>query len=76
MMIHEFYEMNKKFYKEIEQEFEALQFGKYEWLSLHLRYLVYYMNKYEIHNRECFTAYHYRVSYRLYLLSFINSATV
>ena len=68
------YNMNKKFYKEIEQELEVFQFGKYEWLSLHLRYLIYYMTKYEIQNRECFTAHHYRVSYRLYLLNSLNNA--
>ena len=74
-MIQEFYEMNKEFYQRIEQEFGVYKFGKYEWLSLHLRYLIYYMTKYDIHNRECFTAYHYRVSYRLYLLSLFNNVT-
>ena len=74
-MIQEFYEMNEKFYKDIEQEFGAFKFGKYEWLSLHLRYLVYYMTKHDIQNRECFTSHHYRVSYRLYLSNFINNAT-
>ena len=73
-MMQEFYNMNKKFYKEIEQEFGAFSFGKYEWLSLHLRYLIYYISKYDIQNRECFTAYHYRVSYRIYLVNFLNNA--
>ena len=75
-MIQDFYKMNKEFYREIEQEFGVYRFGKYEWLILHLRYLVYYMTKYDIQNRECFTAHHYRVSYRLYLLSFLNNVTV
>ena len=75
-MIQKFYNMNKKFYEEIEQEFEVFGFGKYEWLSLHLRYLIYYLTKYDIQNRECFIAHHYRVPYRLYLLNFINSAIV
>ena len=39
--MQEFYKMNKEFYEEIEQEFGAFCFGKYEWLSLHLRYLIY-----------------------------------
>ena len=75
-MIQEFYNMNKKFYKEIEQEFGVFGFGKYEWDSLYLCYLVYYMTQYAIQNRECFIAHHYRVSYRLYLLNFLNNATV
>ena len=54
-MIQEFYNMNKKFYKEIEQEFGVFGFGKYEWESLHLCYLVYYMTQYAIQNRECFS---------------------
>ena len=74
-MMQELYEVNKKFYKDIEQEFGVFRFGKYEWESLHLRYLIYYLTKYEIHSRKSFTAYHYRVSYRIYLLNFINSAT-
>ena len=73
--MREFYEMNKKFYEEIEQEFGAFRFGQHEWESLHLRYLLYYVTKYDIQDRECFTAHHYRISYRLYLLRFINSAT-
>ena len=73
--LQEFYEMNQEFYQKIEQEFGSFRFGKYEWISLHLRYLLYYMTKYAIQNRECFTAHHYRVSHRLYLLSLFNNMT-
>ena len=74
MRIQVFYEENKSFYEQLELEFRD-KFEKYEWESLHLRYLIYYMTKYDIQTKECFTAYHYRVSYRIYLMNLLNSVT-
>ena len=75
MRIQVFYEVNKTFYEKLESEFKEFRFEKYEWESLHLRYLVYYVTKYDIHSPECFTTYHYRISYRIYLMNLLNSVT-
>ena len=74
MRIQVFYEENRSFYEQLELEFRD-KFEKYEWESLHLRYLVYYVTKYDIHSPECFTTYHYRISYRIYLMNLLNSVT-
>lgn len=51
-MIQEIYDMNKGFYEEIKQEYGASRLGKYELEWLHMRYLVYYMAKYDIQTKE------------------------
>lgn len=67
MMIKQIYQQYQAFYKEIEQIYSKYLQSPFEWESLHLRYLLYYMVRYHILDTECFNPYHYRTAYRIYV---------
>ncbi|WP_443031076.1 sigma(X)-activator ComW [Streptococcus sp. DD10] len=72
-MIEEVYTEYREYYSTLEVAYGYLKLDRYEWKSLHLRYFIYYLRKYDIHSMECFTSYHYKVSYRGYLEEIVRT---
>ncbi|KXT73921.1 Competence positive regulator ComW [Streptococcus sp. DD10] len=75
-MIEEVYTEYREFYSTLEVAYGYLKLDRYEWESMHLRYFIYYLRKYDIQSMEYFTSYHYKVSYRGYLEEMTASVLV
>ena len=73
MKIQEIYLKYKGYYAEIEAEYSHCKKTSIEWETLHLRYLIYYLVRYNIAKMQFFNPYHYRTAYRLYLEQLVVS---
>lgn len=67
MTISDIYKGFRGFYQSIEEDYSDFHTGTFEWETLHLRYLIYYLLRYGIQDMQYFTYYHYRTAYRLYV---------
>lgn len=68
MTIQELYQKHKHFYQTLELTFADLGWETFEWECLHLRYLLFYLYRYDIQHTDFFTYHHYKISYYLYIL--------
>ncbi|KXT75081.1 hypothetical protein STRDD10_00489 [Streptococcus sp. DD10] len=66
-MIEKVYNEYREVDSFLERAYAYLKLDSYERDSLHLRFLLYYLFKYDFQSMDCFTAYPYKVSYRGYL---------
>ena len=66
-MIRKIYEEYLDFYKVIENEYSQLIDNELEWEVFHLRFLLYYLFRYNIDVIHPLISYHYRACYRLYI---------
>ena len=66
-MIRKIYEEYLDFYKVIENEYSQLIDNELEWEVFHLRFLLYYLFRYNIDVIHQLISYHYRACYRLYI---------
>ena len=66
-MIRKIYEEYLDFYKVIENEYSQLIDNELEWEVFHLRFLLYYLVRYEFDIMNPLFSYHYRACYRLYI---------
>ena len=72
-MIEQIYEQYLDFYKVIENEYSQLINNELEWEVFHLRFLLYYLLRYNIDVIHPLISYHYRACYRLYIEQFLIS---
>ena len=66
-MLQKIYEQMTDFYRNIEEEYDAVFGDDFVWEHFHFKFLIYYLVRYGICCRRDFIVYHYRVAYRLYL---------
>ena len=66
-MIRKIYEEYRDFYNVIENEYSQLIDNELEWEVFHLRFLLYYLLRYNIDVIHPLISYHYRACYRLYI---------
>ena len=66
-MIRKIYEEYLDFYKVIENEYSQLIDNELEWEVFHLRFLLYYLLRYNIDVIHPLISYHYHACYRLYI---------
>ena len=66
-MIEQIYEQYLDFYDVIEKEYSNLIDNDLEWEVFHLRFLLYYLLRYNIDVIHPLISYHYRACYRLYI---------
>ena len=66
-MIRNIYEEYLDFYNVIENEYSQLIDNELEWEVFHLRFLLYYLLRYNIDVIHPLISYHYRPCYRLYI---------
>lgn len=76
MTIEQIYKSFTGFYKAIEDEYSECDIDYFEWETLHLRYLLYYIVRYNIRDARYFTSHHYRTSYRLYVQKLVWSGEI